>query len=160
MRQGRQDGRLWAELPVTERLAEYSVRDDSGCLVWQRSTNAYGYGHLRVRGRLRVAHRVVWELAHGPIPAGMLVLHSCDNPSCIAIEHLHVGTAKDNAQEKIARRRFDNGRAPMLPDETALAIRRDWFRGGVRQRELAERYGTTVPVVANLVIGHTYKHLL
>lgn len=44
-------------------------------------------------------HRLTWEQKHGPIPEGMQVLHSCDNPPCHNEEHLHLGTAADNRQE-------------------------------------------------------------
>ena len=145
---------------MAERLDEYSVRAPSGCLEWQRSTNLQGYGHLKVHGRLRLAHRARWELVNGPIPDGLFVLHHCDNPPCNEIAHLWLGTKTDNMADKVRRRRLRNGRTLMLNDETVLAIRRDWAAGGVTQPALAERYGTSRAVVGMLVSGHTYRHLL
>jgi hypothetical protein len=160
MLQGRRNGKQWTELPVAERLAEYSVRTASGCLEWQRSTNLAGYGHLRVHGRLQVAHRARWELVNGPIPEGLYVLHRCDNPPCNEITHLFLGTNDDNMADKARKRRVRNGRTPTLDDETVRAIRRDWARGGITQPQLAERYHTTRPVVAMIVTHRTYRHLL
>ena len=157
MIQGR-DGGEWMELPVSERLAEYSVPDGE-CLMWTRSTNRFGHGHLRVRGRLIVAHRVVWERAHGPIPAGMLVIHSCDRPGCIALEHLRLGSHRDNALDKVSRGRLRNGRTAMLDDDTVRTIRRD-YAAGTRQADLARRYGTLPSTICLIVNGCTYRHVL
>jgi hypothetical protein len=57
------------------------------------------------------AQRVAWEVKHGPIPHGMHVLHKCDNPPCVAVEHLFLGTHADNMADKIAKGRQRGGGA-------------------------------------------------
>lgn len=52
------------------------------------------------------AHRVSYELFVGPIPAGMHVLHHCDNPPCVRPSHLFLGDAKVNAQDRAAKGRM------------------------------------------------------
>jgi len=54
------------------------------------------------------AHRVIWAEANGSIPAGMFVLHKCDTPPCINLEHLYLGTHADNMADKVARNRCRN----------------------------------------------------
>ena len=54
----------------------------------------------------RKAHRVQWEKFRGPVPEGMQVLHTCDTPGCINIEHLFLGTARDNMQDMSAKGRM------------------------------------------------------
>ena len=58
------------------------------------------YGRKRVNGKVVYMHRLAWEEAHGEIPAGMHVLHKCDNPACINIEHLFLGTHKNNMDDR------------------------------------------------------------
>ena len=92
---------------VEDRLAAYS-RPDGECLVWTRYCNKGGYGQIQINGRSWMAHRAAYEVAHGPIPAGKIVRHSCDNPPCVNPEHLLVGTTADNNRDKAER-----GRAPV-----------------------------------------------
>lgn len=66
------------------------------CLVWRGGFARRGYGVATWRGRARLAHRVAYELRNGPIPAGLNVLHACDNPPCIEPAHLWVGTQSEN----------------------------------------------------------------
>ncbi|MGH7024521.1 MAG: HNH endonuclease signature motif containing protein [Caulobacteraceae bacterium] len=53
----------------------------------------------------RYAHRLAWELANGPIPDGLLILHKCDNPVCCNPDHLFLGTAADNHADCAAKGR-------------------------------------------------------
>lgn len=56
------------------------VSHGPGCHEWQAAVNAHGYGLIGMDKRCKLAHRVAWEFANGPIPHGMCVLHRCDNP--------------------------------------------------------------------------------
>lgn len=58
-----------------------------------------GYGIIRVAGRNVRVHRMAYELAHGPIPDGLLVCHHCDTPPCVRPDHLFVGTVIDNIRD-------------------------------------------------------------
>jgi hypothetical protein len=84
-----------------------------GCWTWRGARNTKGYGRLDFNGPYRVAHRVMWELTHGPIPDGLFVLHHCDNPPCVRPTHLYLGTKADNNGDMWAR-----GRASGFTRET------------------------------------------
>lgn len=71
------------------------------CITWDGNIAANGYG--RTRGKL--AHRWTWEQNHGPIPKGLEVMHLCDNPGCVAIDHLVVGTHRANMLDRNAKGR-------------------------------------------------------
>ena len=75
-----------------ERLLESGLVLDpeTGCLLWRQ-------GERRVYGAISIsAHRLAWEMANGCIPAGMQVLHRCDEPRCCNPEHLFLGTQSEN----------------------------------------------------------------
>ena len=85
---------------IIKNLFACLVPAPSGC--WEYGgARSKGYGHMKV-GR---AHRVMWAALHGPIPTGLCVLHTCDNPPCCNPSHLFLGTKNDNMQDMIAKRR-------------------------------------------------------
>ncbi len=90
---------------------------ETGCTEYQGGRDPKGYGVAWNGQRLRRAHRLIWELTHGPIPDGMLVLHRCDNPPCCNIDHLFLGTARDNSRDMIAKGR---GKAQFSEQTTCI----------------------------------------
>lgn len=78
---------------------------ENGCWLWTRGRNEHGYGVLDRKSGSGLAHRYSWELANGPIPTGLQVLHRCDNPPCVNPEHLFLGTRLDNMADMTAKGR-------------------------------------------------------
>src|SRR5713101_6666491 len=94
------------------------------CWIWQGNLSDRGYGHFWFGGKdgrpLR-AHRISWELTNGPIPAGILVCHKCDNPPCIRPQHLFLGNESDNIRDSLKKGRKP-GKAKLTPKDV-LVIR-------------------------------------
>jgi hypothetical protein len=78
------------------------IHPDCGqCWIWIAGKYAQGYGQYRGKK----AHRVAYEFSVGPIPKGKMVLHKCDNPACVNPNHLFIGTAQDNMDDKMSKGR-------------------------------------------------------
>ena len=98
-------------MSVVERLEAASLPEpNSGCQLWTNWRNNKGYGMLSIGNRDQLAHRVAYELAHGSIPVGLNVCHRCDNPACIRLDHLFLGTQQDNLQDAAKKNRMRNGK--------------------------------------------------
>jgi hypothetical protein len=104
-----------------------------------------------------MTHRVSYFLFVGPVPAGLQVLHHCDNPSCVNPRHLFLGTQKDNMDD--ARRKGRDRRASGLAHwrtKTTLndaATARFLHSTGVTQEEIARRLGISASLVRNILAG-------
>lgn len=95
--------------PIQQRIARLSVDAPNGCRVWTGLHFATGYAQIGHQRKTRSVHRLVWELAHGPIPAGLCVCHHCDNRSCVRLAHLFLATPAGNMHDKVAKGRQARG---------------------------------------------------
>ena len=88
-----------ARTPLRDRFWPF-VTLGQRCWPWTGSVNGAGYGQIHGEGgkyaRPLLAHRVSWEMHYGSIPAGLSVLHACDEPACVRPEHLMLGTRQAN----------------------------------------------------------------
>lgn len=64
----------------------------------------------------RATHRLAYYLAHGPIPDGTIIRHSCDNPPCCEWQHLLAGTHADNVRDRAEYREGEREKclAPLI----------------------------------------------
>ena len=141
-----------------------------GCREWGGNRTPKGYGMIKLgkrNGRRHVqvyAHRLAYELAHGPIPEGMYVMHSCDNPPCCNPNHLRIGTPADNARDRDEKGRArdprgENAGTAKLSWEKVRAIRERWAAGGVSLAALGRRYGVSYTAISNVVTGRSWKEM-
>ena len=81
------------------------------CWEWQGYISPDGYARVNMgNGKLKLAHRLVYEIMVGPIPEGMFICHHCDNPKCMNYRsHLFIGTNGDNMRDASQKGRVRNG---------------------------------------------------
>lgn len=79
----------------------------SQCIEWQGARTSLGYGQRKVKGKTVYVHRLAYQEVHGEIPKGLVIRHTCDNPSCYNVEHLIVGTQRQNMQDCSERNRVN-----------------------------------------------------
>lgn len=99
---------------ATQRLLEKSIPEpNSGCWLWlggMESRGDYGTFTMRALGYIgKKAHRVSYEMFVEDIPEGMVVMHTCDIPSCINPDHLRLGTQAENMRDMALKGRQAKG---------------------------------------------------
>lgn len=96
--------------PVADMLMERCTREsEDSCWEWSGYRDRDGYGLLKLDKRQQRAHRLAHLEWIGPLDPGQIVLHSCDNPSCINPRHLRAGSHMDNAQDRMVKDRSVHG---------------------------------------------------
>jgi hypothetical protein len=119
----------------------WSKVDKSGeCWLWTAYRDHSGYGIFGLNGRNQRAPRVAYELLVGPIPQGMYILHSCDNPPCVNPSHLRVGTNLENVQDKMNRgREYWSARTHCKNGHPFDELNTHWAPGGFRRCRACQR---------------------
>jgi len=124
-----------------------------------------GYGQFWSGERGTGAHRFSYVLANGAVPAGMNVLHHCDNPPCVRPDHLYVGTQVENTGDALARGRYVDNSANLLGQTgernprsklTAEAVA-DIRSSPLSALALAQKYGVTRSNVYGIRARKTWK---
>ena len=141
-----------------QRLERKMYREPmSGCWLWEGMVQNKGYGLIRAAHGPMLAHRLSWEIANGPIPSGLFVLHRCDVPCCINPAHLFLGTHADNMRDMRAkgRGRSVRGERHVNAKLTDLQVQeiRIAIAAGRTQRSIASEYGVSKAPIWRIASG-------
>jgi transposase len=142
---------------VKARIAEKTIKEND-CLVWIGCRTQAGYGLLSVNSKAQYVHRLTWRIANGPIPEGMCICHHCDNPPCVNVDHLFLGTQADNVADMAAKGRASRiARHKKLSKDKVIRMRALFATGNYRRRELATMFG--VSEVSSILSGKTWSNI-
>ena len=132
------------------------VVETDSCWLWLGSKRD-GYGMFWSNGKLVSAHRMAWEIVHGRIPDGLLVLHKCDIRECVNPEHLFLGTHLDNFLDCIMKGRPGYiAPHPKLNKELVAEIKQSLACGALPIM-LSKHYNISIGHVLRIKNGKRWK---
>jgi hypothetical protein len=148
---------------IKDRFLSYvSQGPSSVCWDWLGAKHPAGYGHFAVtKGDIQIAHRVSYVLFKGPIPDEVLVLHSCNRPSCVNFNHLKLGTHQDNVNDSIEAGTFSRGAkhtGAKLSEAQVIGIKQR-LRDGDAGKDIAECFNVVPSTIAEIKAGRNWKHV-
>lgn len=138
------------------------LEGDDACWNWRAHRDDKLYGLFGVRaGKTVYAHRFSWELANGPIPDGLWVLHKCDNPSCVRPKHLFLGTHQDNMKDQAAKGRTTRGELDGMAKLTASQVVeiRTLLDRGRKGVDLARTFSVSIATISRIKHRIRWQHL-
>lgn len=124
------------------------------CWPWTGITAHFGHGKLRFRHAQLYAHRASWEVHYGPIPAGLNVLHKCDNPPCCNPHHLFLGTHADNHADM-----DDKGRGVTRLTKSDVVSIRQQAQLGTPHASIASQFGISRTTVWRIVKRKVWRRV-
>ncbi len=123
------------------------------CQEFEGARNPHGYGQVHMSGKTVLAHRLAWALHNGADPARKVVMHTCDNPSCVNPEHLVLGSQAENMTDMAKK-----SRRAIIPDYVVVIIRAQ-LAAGIKQRAIAAFHGICPQHVSDIKLGKRRKHV-
>lgn len=141
--------------------------DENGCMKWIGSYTRWGYGQLRVApNKTMRAHRFSYFLHYGVFDSSKFVCHTCDNPWCVAPDHLFLGTNKDNVDDCVQKNRmnppvFKGSSHPnsKLDEEKVREIKRQ-LKSGVPVRKISQEFSTHRDNIYLIKNGKAWRHVV
>lgn len=147
-----------------ERFMEkVSPEPNTGCWLWAGAISSTGYGSFTARGASVSSHRFAYPELRGQIPEGLDLDHLCRNRWCCNPTHLEPVTRKTNIGRGLAKggtwNRGERSRRSKLTEAKVAEIRTLYARGGVRQEDLAARFGVMRATISAIVRRKLWAHV-
>lgn len=127
------------------------------CEPWTGSVRPDGYGTVSLFNKNHYAHRLAYAWSHGITLSDishMVVLHMCDNPTCVRVDHLRLGSHADNSLDMAVK-----GRGTGKFDAHQVAAIRDAKSRGASLTTLAVAHGVTKQCISLMCNRKTYRHV-
>lgn len=93
---------VWRHRPLSDFATERGWRLFTSRFAGRMAGTQHsaGYWQVNINGSLRLAHRVIWEMHHGPIPKGMEIDHVNRCRTDNRIENLRLVTYSQNQRNR------------------------------------------------------------
>lgn len=139
---------------------EFEIDENECHICTSHCKSEDGYPKKFHKGKSSNMSRFIYERKFGKISKGIVVRHKCDNPSCINIEHLELGTQLQNIADRVARGRNNlpkgekNGRHRVTNDDVIKI-----FTSAIGVNELAYEYKVHKETIRHIKNGNSWRSI-
>jgi hypothetical protein len=138
------------------------------CIASGYSTKGHnGYARVPYKGKLISLTRLLYAQHHKIAVESLgdkVIMHTCDNPNCINLNHLKLGTQQENVQDMWNKGRqgvtpMQGSKHPMakLNEQTVKEIKQNTRAAG---KFLAKKYGVSVATISMIKNNKIWTHVL
>lgn len=146
-----------------ERVYSRTILTENGCIEFIGHQDEYGYGRIPKNGKLVRIHREVWKKYNPGKEITGVIMHSCDNPSCICIDHLSHGTQADNVADMVTKGRRVTVKGSKQHDaklhEFDIPSIRIKLSNGISCEKIAKEYNVSSSAIRNIKKNRTWTHV-
>lgn len=135
--------------------------NENGCMIWKGAKTPAGYSHATLDKKSILVHRyIAFHSVGREDDQSLVVMHECDNPSCINPDHLVIGTQTKNSQDSFDRLRRRGSDHPLtkLTQQQVDLIREEYSKGILTQANLAEVFNVRQPTISKIIRREDWKH--
>ncbi len=143
---------------IIDRFWSRVTKTDT-CWIWQGKPQINtGYGRMFFNHKEHLAHRLAYMIQYQIDPFPYDVLHTCDNPLCVKKEHLFLGNAKTNAEDRQnkLRQARGNSHGKAIIREEDIPIIRKYISQGIAYKEIARCYRVNPSTIQRIATRETW----
>jgi hypothetical protein len=150
------------ETNFRKKFWNQTKKNKNGCVEWT-GMHREGYGRINYKRKTYGCTRLVWEWEKGKIPENKIICHSCDNPACVNINHLFLGTKADNMMDCVKKGRKlgllgEKSPRARLKDEQVIKIKK-LIKSGIALKEIARDFKVSKTTIHYIKSGRCWKHV-
>lgn len=153
------------QLNSNSKEIQYQINENGCHICVSHSGGGDGYPGLNRDRKSWVMSRYVWFLKHGEIDDNLCIMHSCDTPRCINIEHLSLGTHKENMDDITIKGRRPSVAGSYNPNvsltiDDVINIKKDIVSNPqLRQIDIAKKYNVVRSTISEIQRGVRWSEI-
>ena len=148
---------------IMDRITRHIVVAENGCHLFMGHRNEDGYGRIGKGNSLVFVHREMFKHHNPDIEITGVIMHSCDTPNCVNIEHLRHGTQAENIADMVAKGRRVTVKGSAQKDakltESDIPVIRQRLSDGATFARIARDYKVSETAIRNIKMNKCWTHV-